>query len=260
MRFLLTLHADKKAFGNRLPLSYQYELSSFIYRAIARADGAYAQWLHENGFQMDGRKFKLFTFSNLDVPQRKVVGDRLHIESERVQWQISFLPEASTEKFIQGIFAEQVFQLGDKKSVVQFRIEQVEVLPTPIFEPEMHFRTLSPACIPYRREGLRHPEFISPEHPETANIVLNNLLSKYHTFYGKPYEGNSDFAFHVTNQPKAKLIKIKSGMPDETSIKGHLFEFKMRASKVLMGIAHEAGVGEKGSLGFGMVGFGIKNS
>jgi CRISPR-associated endoribonuclease Cas6 len=254
MRFLLALHADKNAFGNRLPLNYQYELSAFIYRAIARADGAYAQWLHENGFQLDGRPFKLFTFSNLDIPQRKISSDRLYIESEQVKWQVSFLPEASTEKFVQGVFSEQVFQVGDKKSVVQFRVEQIEVLPTPTFEPEMHFRTLSPACIPYRVEGQRHPEYISPERPEAADIVLNNLLSKYHTFYGKPYEGSCDFALHPTNQPKAKLIKIKSGTPEETFIKGHMFEFRMRASEELMGIAHEAGVGEKGSMGFGMVG------
>jgi CRISPR-associated endoribonuclease Cas6 len=83
--------------------------------------------------------------------------------------------------------------------------------------------------------------------------VLNNLLNKCHTFNRKPYEGNSDFVFQATNQPKAKLIKIKARLPAETLIKGYVFEFKIRTSRELMRIAYEAGIGEKGSQGFGMV-------
>jgi CRISPR-associated endoribonuclease Cas6 len=255
MRFKLTLLTDKKVFGSQLPLNYQYELSAFVYRSIAQADRDYALWLHENGFRLNGKPFKLFTFGNLNIPQYKIDknSDRIRIESDRVEWLVSFLPEASTEKFVHGLFSEQVFQIGDKKSVVQFRIEQIEALPTPTFDPEMRFRTLSPACIPYQREGQRYPEYIPPEYPEAAGIVLNNLLNKYHTFYGKPYEGSRDFAFHPTNQPKAKLIKIKSGTPEETFIRGYMFEFKMRVDNELMRVMYSSGIAEKGSQGFGMV-------
>jgi CRISPR-associated endoribonuclease Cas6 len=255
MRFKLTLKIDHAAFGNSLPLNYQYELSSFIYRTIAHADQAYSLWLHENGFRLNGKQFKLFTFSNLLVPLYKIDKEagRIRIESDRITWLVSFLPDVATEKFVHGLFSEQVFQIGDKKSVVQFRVEQIEALPSPVFEPEMRFKMLSPACIPYRTEMRQHPEYVSPEHPETAGIVLNNLLNKYHTFYHKPYEGNSDFVFQITNQPKAKLIKIKAGLPAETFIKGYVFEFKMKTSRELMRIAYEAGIGEKGSQGFGMV-------
>jgi CRISPR-associated endoribonuclease Cas6 len=255
MRFKLTLKTDYTAFGNSLPLNYQYELSAFIYKTIAQADLSYSLWLHENGFLLNGKPFKLFTFSNLLIPQYKIdkeVG-RIRIESDRITWLVSFLPEIATEKFVQGLFSEQVFQIGDKKSVVQFRIEQIEALPSPVFEPEMRFKTLSPTCIPCQTGIRQHPEYVPPGHPEAAGIVLNNLLKKYQTFYGKPYEGNSDFAFQATNQPKAKLIKIKAGLPAETFIKGYVFEFKMKTSRELMRIAYEAGIGEKGSQGFGMV-------
>ncbi|MDR3217962.1 MAG: CRISPR-associated endoribonuclease Cas6 [Dysgonamonadaceae bacterium] len=255
MRFKLTLLTDKKAFGNQLPLNYQYELSAFVYRSIAQADRDYALWLHENGFRLEGKPFKLFTFSNLLITQYKIDknSDRIRIESDRVEWLVSFLPETATEKFVHGLFSEQVFQIGDKKSVVQFRIAQIEVLPMPTFEPEMRFRTLSPASISYRKEEERYPDYISPEHPEAAGIVLNNLLNKYHTFYGKPYERKIDFTFQPTNKPRTKLIKIKSGMPEETFIRGYLFEFKMRADVELMRVMYASGIGEKGSQGFGMV-------
>jgi CRISPR-associated endoribonuclease Cas6 len=255
MRFKLILKTDSAAFGNLLPLNYQYELSAFIYKAIAQADNEYSYWLHENGFRLNGRPFKLFTFSNLIMSQYVIVREkgRLRIDSDRIKWFVSFLPETSTEKFITGLFSEQVFQIGDHKSKVQFRIEQVEALPSPVFENEMTFRTLSPACIALYKEGSKYTEFISPEHPEASGIVLNNLLNKYHTFYGKPFDEQFDFTFHVTNQPKPKLITIKTGTPEVTNIKGYLFEFKMQAPKELMHIAYECGIGKNGSTGFGML-------
>ncbi|MDR0811099.1 MAG: CRISPR-associated endoribonuclease Cas6 [Paludibacter sp.] len=255
MRFSLTLTLDKQAFGNRLPLSYQYELSSFIYRAIAKADSEYATWLHENGFRLNGKPFKLFTFSNLIIPQYKIDKEqgRIVIESDKIKWLVSFLPETSTEKFVFGVFAEQVFQIGDKRSVVQFRIEQIEALPAPVFETEMRFRTLSPVCIPLRKDEARYATYLSPDQPEAAEIVLNNLLHKYQTFYGKPFEEKIDFKFEVTNQPKAKLIAIKTGTPEATNVKGYTFDFRMTAPVELMAVAYHAGIGMYGSQGFGFV-------
>ena len=64
-----------------------------------------------------------------------------------VEWQISFLPEVSTERFIQGLFTNQTIEIGDKKSVVQFHIRSVEVLPPPEYAEEMQFSTMSPICL-----------------------------------------------------------------------------------------------------------------
>lgn len=36
MRFKLQLEVNKRAFGNRLPINYQYEQSAAIYRILAR--------------------------------------------------------------------------------------------------------------------------------------------------------------------------------------------------------------------------------
>jgi CRISPR-associated endoribonuclease Cas6 len=248
MRFKLTLQIDAKAFGNRLPLSYQYELSAFIYRAIAQADRKYAEWLHENGFRFNNRPFKLFAFSHLVIPKYLIDRERgcIRIDSERVEWFVSFLPETSTEAFVSGLFAEQVFQLGDKQSVVQFRVERIEALPSPVFERQMTFRAISPVCISFLPDEQRYAIYLSPDSPEAPAIVLNNLLNKYHTFYGKPCEGDTgDFAFRATNQPKAKLIVIKKGTPEASNIRGYMFDFQMTAPPELLKIMHECGLGYK---------------
>ncbi len=52
-----------------LPLNYQYPLSAWIYKVLARGDRGFAEFLHEQGYKMENQKtFKLFTFSNLRFP------------------------------------------------------------------------------------------------------------------------------------------------------------------------------------------------
>lgn len=58
MRFLLKLAVDKSVFGNKIPLNYQYELSSFVYTAIHRSNSEYSTWLHTNGFIADNKQFR----------------------------------------------------------------------------------------------------------------------------------------------------------------------------------------------------------
>jgi len=52
--------------GPYLPINYQYELSSWIYKVIERADSEYSNFLHNEGFQSDGKQFRMFTFSQVD--------------------------------------------------------------------------------------------------------------------------------------------------------------------------------------------------
>ena len=85
MRFKLTLNVNKNAFGNRLPINYQYEQSAVIYRILASGNEQFAMWLHENGYQLEsGKRFKLFTYSPFKVEKRRIVNDRLILLSDTI--------------------------------------------------------------------------------------------------------------------------------------------------------------------------------
>lgn len=74
MRFKLLLDVNKKAFGNVLPINYQYEQSAVIYRILSSAEIEYANCLHENGYTLEnGKQFKLFTFSRLKIFKREII-------------------------------------------------------------------------------------------------------------------------------------------------------------------------------------------
>lgn len=254
MRFKLTLEVNKKAFGNRLPINYQYEQSAVIYRILACADKDYATWLHENGYQMEnGKTFKFFSYSRLDIEKYKILKEegRILIFSDTVEWQISFLPEKSTQRFIQGLFMNQVFEIGDRKSTVQFIVRNVEVVSSPEFTEEMTFRTLSPMCLKLRHEG-RKVDYLSPTDSAASYILFKGLIEKYSLFYGTecPFRVE-DCRLEVLNSPKSVLIKIKADTPQETSVRGFMCRMKIAAPSELMKLMYEAGAGSLCAQGFG---------
>ncbi|GAB6395449.1 MAG: CRISPR-associated endoribonuclease Cas6 [Bacteroidales bacterium] len=241
--------------GNLLPVNYQYPLAAWIYSVLAKSDRAFSTWLHENGFfpSLDGgKRFKLFVFSHLCIADAKLTADRLSLLSSQAELYISFLPEISTEKFVKGLFLEKDFSLGDHISRVHFRVQSIEMLAPHVFSEETTFQTLSPVTLSIRNEEGKIV-YLSPEDADYGRLLVNNLTEKYKAFHKQPFAGDWSFSFSLLSAPKSKLIAIKAGIPNMTRVRGYLFRFRLKADPALLHILYEAGAGEKGSLGFGMV-------
>ena len=173
-----------------------------------------------------------------------------------MEWQISFLPERSTKNFVQGIFSNRVFEIGDRKTSVQFIVKSVEVLPEPQYEEEMEFYTMSGICIKLNEHDGR-VRYLSPDDKEFRKGVFDGMLSKYEAFFGYPFVGSNDFEFKLLNPSKAKLITLKARTRQETKVKCYLFSFKMKAPKEFMKIIYEGVLGELCSQGFGCLGVNL---
>lgn len=254
MRFKLKLSVNQDN-GNALPINYMYELSSAIYHILSLADDDYATWLHSNGYQDEKKKFKLFTFSRLFIPDFSLdtKNGRLLINSSSVDWFLAFLPENGTKAFIKGIFIDQKFTIGDKISKVSFTVSEIDLLPSiNDNEKEMDFDTLSPICISLKMEDGK-VKYLSPLDESFSKGLLQGLLSKYKAYSGKDFPGETYCDIHLLSEPKSHLITIKSFTPQETKVKGYSFRFSIRVPFELLTIAYEGGIGEKCSLGFGML-------
>ena len=255
MRFKLTLLLQSEVMGNKIPINYQYPIQSAIYRILAKSDADFSTWLHKNGYQQEGKRFKLFTFSNLFIPKYEIdkERERLIVKSDIVYLYISFLPERSTQQFIQGLFLQQTIQIADYISGTQFLVREVQVMRPLEYNSDMVFKTLSPVCISLRNEQ-GNMDYLSPEDSRYEMGILTGLLARYEAIRGKPFDGNPFCHLHLLSEPKSALIRIKSGTPSETRVRGYRFKFKIELPEELMTIAYESGLGEKGSLGFGMIG------
>lgn len=255
MRFKLTLQLQSEALGRDIPINYQYPLQAAIYKTLSHSDEAFSAWLHDNGYQIDGKRFKLFTFSNLIVPQYGInkERERLIVKSDIVILYLSFLPEQSTQQFIQGMFANQTLEIADYISGAQFIIREIQVMkPLEGYQPLLTFNTLSPICVSMHNEHGKM-DYLRPDHSKYEEALLSGLLSRYKAINGSEYEGEIYCHLNVLSEPKSALVRIKAGTQNETRVRGYRYKFQIALPEPLMQIAWESGLGEKGSMGFGMI-------
>lgn len=254
MRFEITLQLTKNERENILPLNYQYELSSWIYKVLNEGDPVFSKWLHTNGYKSGDKPFKLFTFSRLFIEKYNIKGDRLAILSSKVKLILSFLPEEIITPFIIGLFNERHFTLGDSLTKVAFNVTAVEALKAVNFNNEMKFTTISPLYVDLLEQGAKNKRHLSPESENYSMIISSNLKEKYRAYLGKdPNPSWGEVEITSLNTPKPKTITIKSGTPQETQIKGYEYRFTASGSPELLQIGYYGGFGGLNSQGFGCV-------
>jgi CRISPR-associated endoribonuclease Cas6 len=238
-----------------LPVNYQYALSSWIYKVIERSDLAYSEFLHNQGFRYDGRRFKMFTFSQLDVRPYQMANGQIRLLGTDVSLAVRFAVDSSLENFIKGLFKEQRFSLGDRYSATDFEVSRVDTIAAPAFTPTMTYRCLSPICISRTREN-RSAEYLSPEAQGYGPLLVQNLVRKssalVHANESTPVE-YPQFRFRLLNTPRKKGIHIKEYEANHTQVIGYLFHFELTAPVELHETGYYAGFGEKNSMGFGCV-------
>ncbi|MEX0883761.1 MAG: CRISPR-associated endoribonuclease Cas6 [Cyclobacteriaceae bacterium] len=260
MRFLISLQRQEKA--SFLPINYQYELSSLIYKTIDRADSTFSRFLHEQGYLAYGRRFRLFTFSRISFDSFRIVRDAGRIEhrGEQASFEISFMVDRAAEQFIKGLFMDQVLVLGDKISQVTYRVSGIEALSPPAFKERMHYRCLSPIFL--RRKRLDGGEdYLHPNDKDYGMLLLLNLLSKSRAFAGAGHEESGqevveipDYSFNPSGKVFKNGVRIKQLTAKATMLIGYMYEFEFRAPVELQEVAYHAGFGHLGSQGFGCVG------
>jgi CRISPR-associated endoribonuclease Cas6 len=258
MRFKLTLSKTKEQEAAIIPVNYQYPVSAWIYKVINAGNNEFADWLHSKGYSDDKKQFRLFTFSHLQTDNAKVVNDRLIINSNTIVLNLSFYPIEAMEHFITGLFQNQQFTLGDKKSKAAFTVQTIERTPEPNFSQATKFKALSPICISHKSgQDQKYAKYKHPKDEDYGQLLINNLFNKYNTFYNIHDQNkclNKELyhcQFQLLTDPKQKLITIKAGTPQESKLKGYLYQFSLYAQEELLRFGYYAGFGEKNSLGFG---------
>jgi CRISPR-associated endoribonuclease Cas6 len=267
MRFKIALQNIGKQ--RILPIDNQYFLSAWIYRIIANADKEFARFLHNHGYTLGNKQFKLFCYSPLLFEKYKIWKEKALIEviSKQVVFQISFCLNEAAEKFIIGLFNRQQFYLGNKFNGVDFAVTQIERLPDLIHpnddSPAIHsitnsptksYQAKSPVVISYKTESEKYARYLSPEEQGYGELVKQHLMQKYQTVPGvKPIPGNTEIKFILKSLPKSKLITIKPHTPQQSKVRGFLYRFSITAPEKVHRLILDAGFGEKNAQGFGWV-------
>ena len=245
MRLKLQLQTQE---GSILPFNYEYAISAWIYRTLSDADPVFATWLHDKGYHLEGnhRRFKLFTYSPIIGNYSFVRNRGLLLETGQAHLTLSFLIDKAMQNFVIGIFASQSLNIRIKGGRIDFKVVNVEVLPTPDFQPVMQFRAVKPVFMSKRAENTPQPVYISPENDVMyKTFFINNLIEKAKTLDKDIPVTLTDF--RALSPSKSKLLNI-----EKTNIKAFVFDFIIAAPVELIRVGYYAGFGGKNSsLGLG---------
>lgn len=263
MRFRITLKQEGRF--QLIPINYQYELSSWIYRVIESADEEFSHFLHTQGYQKGAKNFKLFTFSKLHKFKYDRIKDRLKLLSDRLSLDVAFHIDQAAEKFIMGLFQKQSFRLGDKITQANLRVEQVSALPVTVSSTTMQFKAYSPIVIAKPKideRGKLGKDYLDPtKDADYSDFFIKNLQEKYTSYL---LQQNNEILHFDMNTPiqfkllegrvKSALIHIKAHTAEESQVKGFLYSFELTAPIPLLELGLNAGFGTQNALGFGYCG------
>lgn len=256
MRFKLTLKQNKEY--QLIPFNYQYYISCFIYKTLSSANKEFGEWLHNEAYSWGVKKFKMFSFSRLNIPEFETEGRYLKIKSPQLYLIISMLIDDIAENIVLGLFQKQQLTIYNGDELALFKIKFIERLPDPTFKETMQFKTLSPILLK-KKEIIDNEEkvvFLKPDDEDYFKYLKTNLEEKYIVYaqYNetKVSEKTLD-SFKLLDKYKPSLITIKEGNKNEVNLKAYNMTFEISGPTELIRIGYDAGFGINNSLGFGCV-------
>lgn len=243
-----------------IPVNYNYQLSSAIYNLLQFGSPEFTEFLHNEGFNIDGKNYKLFSFS-LRIKNPRLYGNLLEIvDSEAVLFITTPIAEKFIKSFITGTFSQKRIEINSDNIHTVFNIEQLEIIPEPEFTDEMKFICLSPIVLSTRKifnNDLKQ-YYLRPEDNELINKVLSgNLINKYKLIYNKEPNENGvelkwDENYLLKNKRITKKITLNVIKDSPQEIIGMQAPFILKGNPQLIKIGYLSGFGEKNSMGFGM--------
>ncbi|HMU43694.1 MAG TPA: CRISPR-associated endoribonuclease Cas6 [Ignavibacteriaceae bacterium] len=257
MRLVLHLNCD---INSALPLNYNYQLSSAIYNLLRFGSAEFSRFLHDNGFTIDGKKYKLFSFS-LRFEKIELKDSHLILKSSKIKLHISSpLIDTFIQNFVIGTFENRAIEITDKDQTISFKIIFAEILPEPAFGNKMKFVLLSPMVLStlIERSGRMQQYYLRPEDIEDINRVLTkNLLNKKgllnrNQILSEYCKLEWDADYLAKNKRVTKKVTINENGRFPIDVIGIQAPFTIEADPELIRVGYECGFGEKNSMGFGL--------
>lgn len=257
MRLVLKLSAQS---NSSLSLNYHYALSAVIYNLLRFGSPEFSEFLHDIGYQTNGKKYKLFCFAlkfeHITIQDGRIKllkpGSSLYITSPLVD---DFL-----KNFIIGSFEEQSININDKGISTEFSIQQIEYVPEITYSSEMKFISLSPIVLSTRRDykGKEQQYFLRPDDSKDINRILTqNLKNKFSALNNQEMDSgdlelNWEEEYLQKHKRVTKKITINQNGRFPIDVIGIQAPFTLKGDPELIKIGYECGFGEKNSMGFGM--------
>lgn len=228
--------------GNRitLPFAYHYEVQSLIYKLLS-SNSQYSAFLHNDGYELNEKSFKLFTFGDL-------VG-KYSIESQHIVFEKAFSLQIRTcdHCFAQAILSSfmnnKLYSLcGNAIVFTDYNITDKSFSKT-----EATIRTLSPITV-YETAENSKTLYYSPDSIDFYNAIISNAKNKFSSYYKDATCGDIFITPAIDPAKMRKTVTKYKG----TYINAWSGSFKLQCSTDMLNFLYNTGIGAKNSQGFGM--------
>lgn len=227
--------------------NYNYEVMKMIYEAMTIQDANKALNIHDNGYKVGEKKFKLFNF-HLEFDE-KVKYEKAHIALDKnssLKLIISGINEV-VNLILKGLVKQQGIMLNE----TFYKLVDVKNDKTIRFNNITLFKVRT-AVVESVQDSNRRQVYTNVYQEEFYSSLAGNLKRKYKAVYKKDYEGELYFDIENLLNVKRKYIEIKP----KSAVEGYSnFEIFIQADKDMQKIIYFLGLGQGNSLGFGSVSF-----
>jgi len=228
-----------------IPVHHGHLLQALIYNQMDNP--TIRHYLHEHGFLLGKRHFKLFTFSRLQ-------GRELTYEKESKR--LIFTPplrlvicsplDFLLQELGTGFLRQGKVRIGEAVLEVQnMSVDAQQVLSTFIrvcmLSPLVVYSTLE------KEGGDRYVYYYTPFEERFSQLVGDNLKKKYLIVHGNsPYSLNFNIRPLRVREKDFKVTYFK-----DTIVKGWMGDYELEGEPKLLQLALDAGLGSKNSQGYG---------
>jgi len=239
MRLLLELSSEKDFI---IPIHYNHHIQSLLYSSISPK---LAEILHNYGFPLEKRRFRLFTFS-------RILGEyQINKDKEKIVFSspFRFVVSSVMKEFIEEI-AEELMRRESVEILSQrVSLSSIEVSDLSIDRDRLGIKMLSPVTIYStlsRADGRKKTYYYTPFEKEFSQLISENSRKKFRAFYEREPDGEIHLTPLNVNMSNQKIISYKN-----TVIKGWMGIYELSGSPELMKLVYDTGLGGKNSQGFG---------
>lgn len=244
MRIKIKAYLDQEV---KLPYSLNYPVSSYFYQMITLADRELGDWLHQEGLRYHGRTYKPIVFSEVFFEHRVHLPSFMKVKG-RVWIYVDSIQERIVKRLVEGIWKTGFFTLKD----IRIAIQEIEVIPKPVFTPCMKYQTLSPIVVPVQREQKLH--YCHPLESSFYDQLRYSVRNWYYLKWKEELDQGEPIQIRLLYPERFQLRKASVLYTyKQKKIKGYHLSLEIEAPPKVQQVFYEAGAGSLSSQGWGML-------
>ena len=224
----------------KINVKYHSLLQGVIYHALMNNDNV--SKIHDKGYSIGNRKFKLFTYSEIYGESVYLKESKELMFTDKGYFFFGSVDDNVTISFISFLQQNMSIVLGNKIiKIVGFEIldDYFEI------KDEICFTTLSPITI-YKTNEKRKTIYMDPSEEEFKESILSNLSQKYYLIYK---ENLPEVVIKEISNIKKKIVYFRNVFVIAYHFNIIFSNLNKEAIKTIL----YTGLGSKNSSGFGMV-------